>query len=65
MADRITVDVDYSYEGEKRFYSVSLSTDTWLVLIHIAPEDVGKLNDVTSTPWDDGSSPDIGILRYP
>ena len=55
MAEPITVDVDYSYEGEKRFYAVSLSTDTWMVLIHIAPEDLGRLNDVAATPWDEGA----------
>ena len=55
MAEPVTVDVDYSYEGEKRFYAVSLSTDNWLALIHIAPEDVGLLNDVPSRSWDDGA----------
>jgi hypothetical protein len=55
MAEVITVDVDYSYDGEKRLYAVSLSTDTWLALIHIAPEDVVRLNDVTSRSWDDGA----------
>ena len=55
MAELVTVDVDYSYEGEKRLYAVSLSTHTWLALIHIAPEDVARLNDVTSRSWDDGS----------
>lgn len=55
MADLITVDVDYSYDGDKRFYAVSLSTHSWLALIHIAPEDVPRLSDVTSTPWDGGA----------
>ena len=34
---------------------MSLSTDTWLALIHIAPEDVAKLGEVTSRSWDDGA----------
>lgn len=55
MADPVTVDVDYSYEGDKRFYAVSLSTDAWLAVIHIAPEDVGKLHEVTARSWDDGA----------
>src|SRR5688572_18568328 len=55
MAEPITVDVDYSYDGDKRLYAVSLSTDTWLALIHIAPEDAARLHDVTSRPWDQGA----------
>ena len=35
MADRVDVDVDYSWEGDERLYAVSLSTDTWLAVIHI------------------------------
>jgi hypothetical protein len=55
MAEPVTVDVDYSYEGEKRLYAVSLSTDTWLALIHIPPEDAARLSEVTSRSWDEGS----------
>jgi hypothetical protein len=55
MAELITVDVDYSFDGDKRFYAVSLSTQTWLALIHVAPEDVERLGEVTSRPWDDGA----------
>ena len=55
MSALITVDVDYSYDGDQRFYAVSLSTDTWLALIHIAPEDVPRLRDVTSRAWEDGA----------
>jgi hypothetical protein len=55
MADPVDVDVDYSWEGDERLYAVSLSTDTWLAVIHIPPEDAIKLNDVASRSWDDGS----------
>ena len=55
MAEPVTVDVDYSWEGEQRLYAVSLSTGTWLAVIHIPPEDAIKLNDVASRSWDDGS----------
>jgi hypothetical protein len=55
VIELITVDVDYSYDGDQRFYAVSLMTHTWLCLIHIAPEDVPRLSDVTSTPWDSGA----------
>ena len=55
MAESIDVDVDYSYDGEQKFYAVSLSTATWLVLIHIAPADVALLKEVTSRSWDDGA----------
>lgn len=55
MAEPITVDVDYSFDGDKRFYAVSLSTDTWMALIHIAPDEVGRLTEVASRTWDDGS----------
>jgi hypothetical protein len=55
VAESIDVDVDYSYDGEKKFYAVSLSTSTWLALIHIAPEDVSRLGEVRSRSWDDGA----------
>jgi hypothetical protein len=55
MAELVDVDVDYSYEGEKRLYAVSLSTDTWLALIHIPPEESALLAQVTSRVWDDGA----------
>ena len=55
MADPVDVDVDYSWEGDERLYAVSLSTDTWLAVIHIPPMDASKLNDVASRSWDDGS----------
>ena len=55
MAEPIDVDVDYSFEGEKKFYAVALSTSTWLVMIHIAPEDVALLDQVTSRSWDEGA----------
>ena len=55
MAELIDVEVDYSFEGEKKFYAVALSTTTWLVMIHIAPEDVALLGEVTSRSWDDGA----------
>jgi hypothetical protein len=57
MLSLITVEVDYSYEGEKRFYAVSLSADVgvgaWLASIHIAPEDIGRLREVTTRSWED------------
>lgn len=57
MLSLITVEVDYSYEGEKRFYAVSLSADVgvgaWLASIHIAPEDVSRLSEVTTRSWED------------
>ena len=55
MADLITVDVDYSYDGDTRLYAVSLSTDTWLTLIHIPPAEAARLSEVTSRSWDDGA----------
>src|SRR5688500_14285720 len=55
MAELVDVDVDYSYEGDKRLYAVSLSTDTWLALIHIPPEESPRLAEVTSRAWDDGA----------
>jgi hypothetical protein len=55
MAELITVDVDYSFDGDKRYYAVSLSTQTWLALIHIASEEVVRLGEVTSRSWDDGA----------
>jgi hypothetical protein len=55
MAELIDVDVDYSFEGEKRLYAVSLSTDTWLALIHIPPEESARLAEVRSRAWEDGA----------
>ena len=55
MAELITVDVDYSFDGDKRYYAISLSTHTWLMLIHIPPEEVPRLSEVTSRPWDQGA----------
>ena len=55
MAEPVTVDVDYSYDGEQKFYAVSLSTDTWFATLHIPPEHVALLPQVTSRAWDDGS----------
>ena len=55
MPDLIDVDVDYSYDGEVKFYAVALSTSTWLVMIHIALEDVALLKEVTSRSWDEGA----------
>ena len=55
MVEPVTVDVDYSFDDDKRFYAVSLSTNSWLALIHIAPEEAGRLSEVTSRSWDDGA----------
>ncbi len=52
MVEWITVKADFSQDGDKRRFAISLSTSTWLAAIHIAPEEVGLLNDVVSTPWD-------------
>ena len=54
MVELVTVDIDYSYEGEKRFYAISLSRDSWLVVIHVAPEDVARFKEITSTSWEAG-----------
>jgi hypothetical protein len=55
MAEPVSVDVDYSYDGEQKFYAVSLSTDTWFVTIHIPPGEAAQLSQVTSRSWDDGA----------
>jgi hypothetical protein len=52
MVEWITVKADFSYDGDQRFFAVSLSTSAWLAVIHIAPEEVERLNDVIATPWD-------------
>ena len=52
MVEWITVKADFSYDGDKRYFAISLSTSAWLAVIHIAPEEVERLNDVIATPWD-------------
>lgn len=52
MVEWITVKADFSYDGDQRCFAISLSTSTWLAVIHIAPDEVGRLNDVIATPWD-------------
>ena len=54
MVEWITVKADFSHDGDKRLFAVSLSTSTWVAAIHIAPEEVELLNGVIATPGDGG-----------
>ena len=54
MVEWITVKADFSYDGDQRFFAISLSTSGWLAVIHIAPEEVGFFDEVIATPWNGG-----------
>lgn len=46
-----SVDVDYEYCDDERYYAVRLVTDACEIGVQIPNADIGRLRQVASTPW--------------